>query len=287
MRRNRSHSIHPLRRTWHRLAHGALSPNWVWRVAHPRRLHAYCIGTPKSGTHSVAAMLQAGYRVRHEPWLHPSIQAILRNGATSHADLCNQPTMVNFVVRRDRTLWLEFESSHVPGHFIDILVTHFPNARFVLTLRDCRGWLNSILNHYLNRYPDLAHSRRPVLQTLREFNAHRFRLAECVHRPEERVLAEHGLYPIDAYLAYWARHNERILSAVPRDRLLLVRTDRLKSESRRIADFLEIPVERVDTEASHRYRAPHDHALLRHIHPAFLEDRLERHCGPLMARHFQ
>ncbi len=33
----------------------------------PRNFHAYCVGTDKSGTKSLAAILQKNYRSAHEP----------------------------------------------------------------------------------------------------------------------------------------------------------------------------------------------------------------------------
>ncbi len=273
-----------IRRTVSRFVPPRVRSSRIWHIGRPRRLNAYCVGTPKSGTHSMAAMLNGHYRVAHEPWLQRSFEAILSSGIESHADMRKHSAVVDFVLRRDSTLWVEFESSHVPGHFLDVLVERFPEARFVLTVRDCCDWLNSMLNHYVNRYPDLAASQRPFHRTLQRFNEYRFRAQHFAHQPEDKVLATHGLYPVDAYLAYWTRHNLRVLTAVPEDRLLVVRTDRLGEEAGRIADFLGIPMAHVALDRSHEFRAPQDHALLRQIDPAFVEARAQRHCGELMAR---
>ena len=80
---------------------------------------------------------------------------------------------------RDRRLSLVVDVSNLNVFLVDLLVLLDPCAKFVLTVREPRSWLDSILNHYLLRPPidlwrigrDLIHEyrnpdKRPVLDLI-------------------------------------------------------------------------------------------------------------------------
>ena len=70
-----------------------------------RRFHAFCLGTEKSGTHSVAALTARVYRSDHEPdypWLIPRL---------TETPFDRPAQWEAYLRRRDRLLWLEMESN--------------------------------------------------------------------------------------------------------------------------------------------------------------------------------
>ena len=79
----------------------------------PRITHSFCIGLPKTGTHSIAKMLQC--RARHEPETHIPL-FLCRNYLVGKIDLAEQ---IKVLQARDTMLWLEMESNWVLGLVIE------------------------------------------------------------------------------------------------------------------------------------------------------------------------
>ncbi|MCA9739567.1 MAG: hypothetical protein KC645_18215 [Gemmatimonadetes bacterium] len=238
-----------------------------------RRFHAYCVGTPKSGTHSMAALFQAGFRASHEPesaWL---IERIMERG--EHRPSPSE--LRRALRRRDRLLRLELDSSQLNYFILDDLLDLFPKARFILTLRECLSWLDSYLNDCL---------ARPASERWHRFRAFRFAADSGVHPPEEVALARRGLFTLEAYLRYWTRHNEHVLRAVPPGRLLVVPTREIGTRIPEIAGFLHIDPAQLDPDRSHAYHAQAHHDVLDEIPTGYLADVVTRTCGDLMQRFF-
>ena len=238
------------------------------------RRRLYCIGTAKSGTHSVAEMFAPPVRSQHEPD-HRHLIDVVVDAAEGRL---SEDHVRKWLRSRDRRLMLDVDSSHMNFFILDALLRAHRRARFLLTIRDCYSWLNSMMKHSL-RY---THPH-PAWGRFREF---RFRGDGLVHAPEERALQEKGLYTIDGYLAYWAMHNETALRKVPAQRLLVVRTDQITARAAEIASFARLPVHVVQTDRSHAFANPDRSSLLDEIPPAFLEERVERHCRKLMSQFF-
>ena len=239
-----------------------------------RRTQLFCVGTAKSGTHSIASMFSRNVRTGHEKEALPFIDAFFRwrEGALSEREYRE------WLVARDRELALEIDSSWFHGLIVDLLASEFPDARFVLTIRDCYSWLNSEFKRVLH-----TPSQQPQRVKMRTFV---YNGVPTTHAPEERVLKETGLYPVDNYLARWAAHNEKVLATVPRERLLVVRTDEIRARAFEIADFAGLPRGAVQLQRTHEYRNPVEREIIREVDAQFLERKVQEHCGPLMRRFF-
>jgi len=111
---------------------------------------SYCVGTSKSGTHSIAGIFASHYRAAHEPEVQSSIELVLATQETA----ATRETLLD----RDRRLSLDLEASNLLAFIAADLVAAFPAARFVMTIRDCYAWLDSCLNHQMNasRGDDMA-----------------------------------------------------------------------------------------------------------------------------------
>ncbi len=238
----------------------------------PARPRLYGIGPGKTGTNVLASMF-SGLAAAHEPEVAAVIEAVLGY----EAGRIDWRTLRDVVADRDRRLGLAVDVSNVNIFLVDLLVEMAPDAAFVLTVRDPYSWLDSILNHYL---------RRPPTDVWRSFAEHRFAREHRSHPPKEGVLSEAGLFPLAGYLAYWRAHIDKAFSAVPADRLLVVRTDSIAAEGERIAAHAGFAAEHVDRSRIHEYRNPTKRPILQQIPHAHLVDQVRRHCEPLASRLF-
>jgi len=240
------------------------------RVAN-RRFRAYCVGTAKSGTHSLAAIFARSYLAEHEARHRPMIQAVLDRMSGAMSDSQAE----TFIRQRDADVVLEMDSSQLNGPFVDVIARLFPEAKFILSMRDCYSFLDSITDHSL---------AREVSNRWIEFREHRF--GGLNHEPQERVLAEQGLFPLEGYLRYWTQHNEFILQHVPAERLLVVRTREIRQSIPKIAEFLGIPGDSLDAGQSHSYPAANRFKIISQVDRAFVEHKVQQHCGDLMRRFY-
>lgn len=242
--------------------------------ARVRRARLYGVGMGKTGTHSLASMFSGNVRSAHEPEAAQLIEKILagRGGRLAEREI------TAWLLARDRRLALEVDSSGLNFWVLDFLVREFPEARFVLTLRDCYSWVNSFLNHWL-------HQPAPDPQWVR-LQAFRLGSTDVPFADGEQVLKQSGFHPLEKYLAYWQEHNGQVLEKVPADRLLVVRTDRLRQRAFEIADFAGLPRRMVCPDNTHQFQNPAKRGILRQIDPDLLEQKVEQHCRPLMARFF-
>jgi hypothetical protein len=240
-----------------------------------RRGRLYCVGIGKSGTHSLADMFSQTVRSRHEPQAVQLMEQILAWGAgrMSHQEF------VEWLHTRDREMALEVDSSQLNFEILDILLREFPDARFVLTIRDCYSWCNSLLN-------DAVRGDGKIHPLWREMGRYRFRNDSFQHAPEEQLLKKHGFRSLASYFSYWTRHNQEVLDKVPSSRLLVVRTDQIRDRAMEIADFAKLPRRAVCLERTYQYRNPAKQPFLREIDRRFVEATAQQYCRPLMTRFF-
>ena len=112
-----------------------------------------------------------------------------------------EAVFVDFVRRRNHALQLDVDISHMNVYLLKILVQEFKQAKFLLTLRDCYGWLDSFINFCLR-----SNLQEPWLQ----FRALRFGSKDLEYDEHELLLKQHGLYPLKGYLSYWNYHQRTV-----------------------------------------------------------------------------
>jgi hypothetical protein len=205
------------------------------------RTHAFGVGTAKSGTHALASMFRI--RSAHEPQAEILLRLILGR----HQGHIDAVIFSQFVAQLFQRLDLELSVSQINGYMIETLVSLYPEARFVLTLRDCNTWVRSFVNHQLTR-------TLPPESAWHAFRELRFKQEGHPHRAEDRALKQRGLYSLGAYLSYWVQHNADVIKTVPARQLFIVPTHRLVPEAPRIAEFLGIDPVLIDTDAAHAFR---------------------------------
>ena len=245
----------------------------LYSTIHPLKTQVYCIGTAKSGTNSISAMFQDNLKSAHEPDSEQVISVIFdfTNGRISREEL------KNYILKRSRRLRLRIDSSQLNYFLLDELLELYPEAKFILTIRNPYTWLDSFINHQLSRKAPTSWIR------LREF---RFRANELKHPLEEIILQRKELYTLDGYLSYWAAHNYKVLKAVPHDRLLVVRTDHITQRLTEIARFVGVSACMADREKSHAFKAKKKFNVLSEIDSTYLEQKVLLHCHELLDEYF-
>lgn len=243
------------------------------RLLAPRRFQAYCLGTNKSGTHSIASMFAKNYKSTHE-----AAHGTLINGFLDWQESKIQAEdFQNILFNHDKYAWLEMDSSHVHIEYVELLVKLFPEAKFILTIRDCYSWLDSVLNHALNY---------PLYDAWARLHHWRYSSTPNTYPSAEAVLQDAGFYPLENYFAAWAAHNQRALDSIPAERLLILRTPEITESIDRIAEFLQVSPATLDIETTHSFQAPKKHYLLTQINEDHVRKQAEMYCSKLMAQFF-
>lgn len=242
-----------------------------------RKLHCFCLGAAKTGTTSFASMFETCYRSAHEPdtvALIDEVAQLLGDGpaiaeATSEYGVHTGSSNVDVVTwlrERDRRLNLEVEASHPLGYMAPWLPEVFPDARFVLTIRDPLPWLKSRLNFHLYKTP-------PEWQKYRDLIWSRWHKE---YHSEEKILEEMGLYSIDAYLSQYSEQYQLLFKHLPENRRLLVKTDELDGAADRIGEFLKIDPSTIIRRHANAFS--HQESVIDGLPEEFVARRIEANC---------
>jgi hypothetical protein len=235
-----------------------------------RRFHAYCVGAAKTGTTSIARMLATRYLAAHEPDTVATNRLAI---GYVRGDLGEDQAKAA-LLERDRRLRLEMDSSHPLGYLAPLLQDLFPDARFVVTVREPLSWLRSRVNFHDATDPP----------KWREYRQYFWYDQDRGHAPEEASLRAHGLVSIDTYLAQYADHYRLLLTHLDWDRALLVRTSELSASPSDLATFLGVSRSSISITHAKRGRSPVD--LLASVDGAFVRAAIARHCRPILERWF-
>jgi len=240
------------------------------RLGDDRRLHLIGIGSSKTGTVSLAAIFEQEYRTAHEADVG-ELEDLLR--AEQRGEMTSDAVAAALEVR-DARLRLEVDSNQLNQPFTPHLVRLFPRARFVFTVREPRSWIDSFYSHRIDDTP--AGDWKRVLE--RELDG-------LPYPPEEEELRQLGLPPIATRLEKWRRSFE-LASAVPDDRLLVLRTHEISRSLDHLAEFAGVDVATLAAEQSHSNRAGQKHHVLDRVDPSHVDRLIEAHCEPWLGRWF-
>jgi hypothetical protein len=244
----------------------------LWKTLRPRHIHVYGVGAPKTGTSSVAHLFGA-YRSKHEA--HPEWTVNLIKRLESEPD---NPQTHQVLKKREEKDRLECESAYYLINFVGHLATLYSNAKFICTVREPRSWLRSIIDQCINNPREQLERPWRMLRDL-SFGAPPER-----YDAKEMVLDSYNLHSVDQYLSYWAAHNRKLLDVVPVNRRLFIRTAFLSQAEKQIADFVGVPITRLQTERNHANKAPEKHNLLDEVDSGYLEEKINEHCRRIMER---
>lgn len=236
----------------------------------PRRTHLVCIGARKTGTSTIPAVFQSALRSAHEPGLDRIVPAAIQYDRGE----MDKTEAIEILLAHDRRFFLEVESSHPLGAMAGPLSEAWPEARFLITVREPLSWLRSQYNWELNTGP---RQREPWLS----HHAHFFPQGR-VHPPEEASLAQMGLRPLGVYLEHYRRRYETIFSEIPLERRLVVQTQALDESLGRIAAFAGVSSRELRT--AHAKQRSEDHRVLDSIESTYVENIVAKFCGNIWAQ---
>lgn len=246
-----------------------LRSSTLYRLLRPRRIHLVCIGARKTGTSTVAAVFGSAFRSEHEPGLDRIVPTAIRYDRGE----MGRDEAIQRLLAHDRRFFLEVESSHPLGAMAGPLCEAWPEARFLVTVREPLSWLRSQYNWEINTGSRL---REPWLS----HHAYFFPRGR-VHPPEEKPLAQRGLRPLSVYLEHYRRRYETIFSEVPPERRLVVQTRALDESLDRIAAFAGVSAGELET--AHAKRRSEDHRVLDRLDSAYVEGLVAEVCGEVWA----
>lgn len=243
----------------------------------PNFERVYCVGLPRSGTHSLVNMFKKNYKASHEPFTRHTIFHVVNwlNGKYS------KKTMKAFLLWRDHNLSLYLEASHYLHHVTPLLVECFPRAQFVLTIREPLSWMNSEINKNHKPYSS-GFKHWQMIQDVR-YLKYRFNFTKY----DQALRTISGSVPIASYLHYWRDHINLVLDSVPSERLLILKTHEISKEPERIADHLGITISTLNLSSSHSgHLQQRVCSLTDMVNQDYLHDSINNICGDLLTQLF-
>jgi hypothetical protein len=227
------------------------------------------VGAPKTGTVSLAGLF-AEYRSAHEPHLDGTLELIKAQ--------CTLSDLRRAIRKRDRQWRLECEVGFFLVHVSEALVSEFPDAKFICTVRPPKPWLRSIINLCIN------HPREELTEGYLQLRDYCFGAIPETYSPQEQILSQFDLHSLDGYLSYWANHYRTVLGKIPKGRCLFLRTKNLSDVVEQIADFVEVKESSLQTDESHAHRTSKKHGILDEIEGSYLREKIDSHCGTVIDR---
>lgn len=236
----------------------------------PRKFQVYGVGCAKTGSTSLASMFSLSYRAAHEgkpaetnrliiDWLEKRI---------------NKAELKKQLIQRDQELNLELESAHPLGYLSDILVETFPNAKFIITIREPYSWLKSRLNFH--------HKVDPPLW--REYRDYFWKRVHQGYADEEKILSDFNLFSLDTYLSQYSDHYTRVLNQIPKEKFLLIRTSELNNSIPSLAQFLGIQQDTLTTSESNVN--PDKIKTIENMDHEFVKEKIWFHCQEIITKYF-
>ncbi|MGB8701974.1 MAG: sulfotransferase [Thermosynechococcaceae cyanobacterium] len=257
-------------------------PSWCFPQP-SRRFRAYCIGAAKTGTTTISLMFEPSYRSCHEPEASLVLEKVLDywNGKIDRRRLAS------YIRHRDRRLGLEMDASHLNAPLMDSLLQVYEDAKFILTIRDCYSWLDSLFNHHGPVYRSLGNRKSFQTAKWTRFYNHIYGSEKFQYSSQENLLREYNLYTLDGYFSYWAEHNRRAIKIIPPSKLLILRTQDIDNKSNEIEAFLNISKGSLKPKVRGNTRDKTQKLnLLSQLDQDFVEAKANQYCQDLMQRYF-
>jgi hypothetical protein len=218
-------------------------------------------------------LLATRYRAAHEPEREQILDMILREARGEF----DEGAVNNYLIKRDRRLNLEYDIAWANQFIISHLLVVFPEAKFVVLVRDPYTWLQSIIGHLISRQ---------IPRDVRSFLDWWFKPERYPHTRDDRALETCGVYSIAAFLNAWNKHVGSSTRNLQRDRWLILRTHELNQSYLRLGEFLQIPVESLDVRRGHLNRSTWSGQLDSLFDRKYLDDMVWQVCGDNMVRYF-
>lgn len=233
-------------------------------------MKVFCAGLFRTGTTTMQEMFARSFSSDHEFQLQDQLSIFERRllGTISDAEIRA------FIHQRSAAKPLNMDSCGAHFTVVDFLVEEFPDAKFLLTLRDIYSWMNSCVGKLLGDFTAGWGSRAGALMNcLDVLPDGRFLLT---NQPNMKIRLEQ-------MAKIWTGVNQRVIAAVPKERLLVVHTEELVARSGEIAAFCGIDPDLLDPIHANAGRNLN---FLQCFDSQQIEELVQMHCRQLMEEHY-
>jgi len=227
-----------------------------------RQFQAYAIGGPKTGTTSLASLFASRFHSAHEAAASELQEMVIRDDSRLQTAAGRDA----YVRDRDRRVLLEMDSSNLHLHYLDSLPRSFPAAKFVVLIREPLTWLRSRIDHLQpERESDVQRRyRRKILLPL-----------PALDDELERPLRDINYPSLNTFVADWLYVHATPFRHVPRDRRLILETEKISQSLPQLASFLDIPVATLLTSKDHANKTRTRLGILERLPGHYLDRCLE------------
>lgn len=244
----------------------------IWKAMRPRRIHVYGVGAPRTGTLSLARLFKPKYRVEHEPYYPELIPMLYKR----HVKKINFENCEKRVEKIDNKKRLEVNVSHVMVYILEELKEIFENAKFIVTIRHPKQWLNSMLDRLVKVRPKKFKYNHPgkVWKKWRKLSLN-------IDISEKEYGEKSGLYRpkkyVKNYLQYWSWHYNKVIQTLPCRRTLFILTKEINESQERISNFLKIDEKNLKNKShSHKTKESYNHT--EKINSRYLKEMIKKEC---------
>ena len=255
------------------------TPSAPWVATVPaRRFHLVCMGLPRSGVVSLAALF-GNCRTAGEYAEAETIKVLTRH---RRGDL-DDDALRTYMARRDRESTLEMDAASFLYLASDTLLAFGDDTRFVLPVRAPAAWFESFMRELLRWHGQLrARDKAPPawVQEYAEALFGRFEWEE-ITTPEAR----RAFLPDVARrcLTHWTRTTGKMLDDLPPERTLVLRTQDLGPMRARLAAFAGLSEDAL-TSQSHENASPPGPSPVAELPEGWLAETAAELCGATHAR---
>lgn len=237
----------------------------------PLKLKIFRVGLLQTGSGSMVRMFSKDYRSANEFMINDSCEIIIKR---IHNEI-SEEEFHTFIMERNYLAHLDIDSSYFMHHFTDVLTQEFTYSKVIFNIRDCYSWFSCMINFILNH-----RIRNNTLSGILYFGVSNYYITD------KNNLMEKIPDLIDDMLSFWSNENNRILQSLPEGRSLVIRTHEISEKIDEIAAFAEIPVESLSRERTLSFPKEFNYNVMHELDYAFLKEKFDRHCTPLMERFF-
>ena len=239
----------------------------------------YYVGLPKTGSSSIYAMLY-NFGSNHEFMFGESMNTIWMRTAENLSD----DAWYSFIEARNKASELKPDISTFNHYFIPHLSKAGRGVKYIYCFRDCKPWLNSFVNFIVYQLAALPAEMWHDIYVDLLFEM-------SISKPEftdiEKVKEKAEIF-IPILINYWVAQNNKILDFIASEDVLLLRTNEITESAGRLARFLNVDVEMIDSTRTHENKGPNTTDWAKHHSQLFeahryaikdVEDKFERISG--------
>ena len=248
----------------------------------PRKFHTFILSLPRTGTSSMASLFHEHHRSYTEFMEKEAMEAILAWDAGILSDVL----LRDFILFRDQRGQLEMDSASFHHYYMDILLKDFPDAKYILTIRECYSWINSYLNLLMRWNLKFKAEKKTPPTWMAEYGKLCFGDFEWhyVDSPETIIAKVPDL--LDGLLNYWIRTHRAIFEKIPNEKLLVIRTEQISHKLHDLANFIGVPFETLSHQHHHVNGDPEQVDLLQNYTKEAFYSKCWAIGGDVMERYF-